>query len=64
MKTSTHSLKMKTKTQYLVDQIPIDKVNDFLDLVSSFKKETGCRIRYKQDGRSNSPVQELPEEEL
>lgn len=49
-----------TKTNYLVDQVPVTDVDEFIAFMQEFRQRTGCRFRFKADGRTTQVVTEFP----
>ena len=49
-----------TKTNYIVSEIPATDVDEFISFMQSFRKRTGCRFRFKADGRTTQIVTNFP----
>lgn len=48
------------KTNYIIDRVPAADVDEFLVFMQEFRKKTGCRFRFKADGRTTQVVTEFP----
>ena len=48
------------KANYIIDQVPATDVDEFLLFMQEYRKKTGCRFRFKADGRTTQVVTEFP----
>ena len=53
-------MKTATKTNYIISEIPADYEEQFVLFMLEFRKQTGCRFRFKADGRTNQPMTDFP----
>ena len=53
-------MKTATKTNYIISEIPADYEEQFVLFMLEFRKQTGCRFRFKADGRTNQPLTDFP----
>ena len=49
--------------QFVVDQIPNNELDRFLDWMEQFRNETGCQFRYRQNAGAKYPLVEVPAHE-
>jgi len=47
-------------TQFIIDNIPDIKVNEFVRLVRQFQTETNCQFRYKEGASIKYPMKDVP----
>ncbi len=46
--------------QFIIDNIPDFKVNEFVRLVRQFQTETNCQFRYKERASIKYPMKDVP----
>ncbi len=51
----------KPRTSFIIDQIPVQSIDEFTLLMKQFRTRTGCRFRMKADGRSSTRIEDFPE---
>ena len=47
-------------TNYIVSEIPSSHVEEFISFMLDFREKTGCRFRFKADGRTSKPMIDFP----
>ena len=47
-------------TNYIVSEIPSSHVEEFISFMLDFREKTGCRFRFKADGRTSKPMTDFP----
>ena len=51
---------MRSNYQFVIDEIPQNQVNDFLNIIDDFRIKTDCRFRYKRGKSVKYPLHIVP----
>ena len=50
--------------QFVIDEIPQDKLDEFINFMDDFRDETNCRFQYKQGKSVKYPQHIVPQRSL
>ena len=49
----------KSSFSFVLDQVPEDKLDEFIDRIVELAQEMDVRARYRCDGRTSSPINDI-----
>lgn len=53
----------RTFYQFVIDEIPVDEVDEFMNFMDSFRDKTNCRWQYKKGKSIKFPLHIVPQKE-
>ena len=53
----------RTSYQFLIDEIPVRDVREFINFMDSFRDKTNCRWQYKKGKSPKFPLNIVPQRE-
>ena len=55
-----NSTKTRSHLQFVIDEIPQNQLNAFLNIIEDFRIKTNCRFRFKQGQSVKYPLHIVP----